>query len=359
MSESERHRPRVTGIPRFFHWWRDELSAVMPAFLLRPLLHLQQSLEVHLGEDGVRVLQRSGAKTAELGTYPAAEESTSDVETDVRRMDRRRTPVTVHVPERLTLSRLLELPGAAMENLRQVLDFEMDRQTPFRAEDVFYSFQVIERGSADKRVRVELRLVPRVRVMEALGPFKEWDLKAVDVASAEGGGGLCIRLSSRDFRQDGAGVGKGLPLIVNSVLLVALVAIPFRQQYNALDTLGEKLSEVQRRAEVTQSLKQRLEQSIAEARFLVEQKNSTPAVVTVLNELSVLLPDTTWLTRMEIAGGEVNIHGTSQAASALIGLLEISPRFENAHFSSPVTQNPSGNRERFQLTVNQVPGEAR
>ncbi len=354
MSKTEPIKPRATGISRFFQWWRDELAAVMPSFLLTPLLHLQQSLELSLGDEGTRVARKSGAKTADLGVYSPGGESAADLETAVRRMDHRRTPVNVHVPESLVLSRLLELPEATLENLRQVLEFEMDRQTPFQVNNVFYSYRVIERRSADKRLRVELRLVPRARVMDVLGTLTEWDMEVVNVTPEEREGGLRIGLSSRDFRQDEASGGKSLWLIVNSALVVALVAIPFWRQYETLGTLEEKLSEVKQQAEGAQALKEQLEQRIAEARFLVEKKAVSPIIVSVLNELSILLPDSTWLNRLEINSGEVHIQGVSQAASSLIELLENSPRFENAHFSSPVTQDSSGNRERFQLSVSLV-----
>ena len=40
------------------------------------------------------------------------------------------------IPESSTLTRNLSLPAAAEDNLRQVLGFEMDRQTPFKADQV-------------------------------------------------------------------------------------------------------------------------------------------------------------------------------------------------------------------------------
>ena len=66
------------------------------------------------------------------------------------------------------LRKALDLPLAAEDDLDQLLRFEMDRLTPFRAEDVVFAQRVLERDPERQRMTVELQVAPRAVVEQAL-----------------------------------------------------------------------------------------------------------------------------------------------------------------------------------------------
>src|SRR5439155_7914757 len=67
----------------------------------------------------------------------------------------------------------------------------------------------------------------------------------------------------------------------------------------------------------------------------------------VLRELTELLPNDAWLTLVSLDAKGVELTGQASAASALIPLLENSPRFERVEFASPVTRGRD--REQFRI----------
>jgi Tfp pilus assembly protein PilN len=67
----------------------------------------------------------------------------------------------------------------------------------------------------------------------------------------------------------------------------------------------------------------------------------------VMRELTDLLPNDAWLTLLSLDTKGVELTGQANAASALIPLLENSPRFERVEFASPVTRG----REREQFRI--------
>jgi hypothetical protein len=67
----------------------------------------------------------------------------------------------------------------------------------------------------------------------------------------------------------------------------------------------------------------------------------------VMRELTDLLPSDTWLTTLSLDGKGVELTGQAAAASALIPLLENSPRLERVEFSSPVTRGRD--KEQFRI----------
>jgi general secretion pathway protein L len=79
-------------------------------------------------------------------------------------------------------------------------------------------------------------------------------------------------------------------------------------------------------------------------------------VIHVLDALTHLMPDGTWLYQFELNGKEVLMQGESPASSTLIGLLETSPLFRNVTYRSPVTPNRVTGAERFNLSAEVVTG---
>ena len=58
----------------------------------------------------------------------------------------------------------------------------------------------------------------------------------------------------------------------------------------------------------------------------------------LMEAFSRALPDTAYLTEIEIHGREARIAGKSEDPTALIPVLEATPQFEDVHFSAPTTR---------------------
>ena len=80
--------------------------------------------------------------------------------------------------ETSVLRKELKLPAAAESNLQQVLTFEMDRQTPFRASEVYYTWKILSSEKESGQIRVELFVVPRKPVDTQLEVLSQRGLTA-------------------------------------------------------------------------------------------------------------------------------------------------------------------------------------
>ena len=67
----------------------------------------------------------------------------------------------------------MTLPLAAERDLARVLGYEMDRLTPFRADEVFFSAAIAGRDRARGQLRARLFLVPRAAVAPLLALLRE------------------------------------------------------------------------------------------------------------------------------------------------------------------------------------------
>jgi len=345
------------GIGAFFSWWRDELAGMLPYAWRRRFERRHDVLLLTLLDDEVRISRRDNGRLEELGsistTLPNASERMAAMLSGLKVES---TRVEVAVPSNKLLVKNIQLPLAAEENLRQVLGFEMQRQTPFRAEQVYFNYRVSARRPESQQIAVQLCVVPRTVVERVLDFLADWDLvPAADKSNDEQGQaeGVFAFVPSEAAQRPSSRLNRGL-LALNLVLLVCVVAIPLVQQQRHLDQLRARFDEVRAAATAASGLQERIDKHSAQSRYLFGYKAERPAAVELLEELSLRLPDDTWLFRVEVRDGKVHLQGTSTRASSLIAELEGSPFFQDARFASPVTQDGASGRERFHLSASVV-----
>jgi general secretion pathway protein L len=139
------------------------------------------------------------------------------------------------------------------------------------------------------------------------------------------------------------------------LLLGAVLALPVWFESQTVDTLQEKIDAIEKDVKEVKAMQLEIDAMIDETRLLIAEKNAAPAIVDMLNTLSMLIKDDTWISYAQYADGHLQIQGESPSASALIGVLEDSKLFANARFVSPVTQDRVTGQERFQITVDVIP----
>lgn len=346
-------------VTAFLRWWLGELFALLPQRVRRLLQGTQERVLLEPGTDSVRVLDGGEGAEREL-----ARVRWDDAEASQRLkralVSRGRAPaaVVLRLSPGDVLKRSLMLPLAVEENLRQVLGFEMDRHTPFTAEQVYYDFAVTRRNPEKNVIRVALALVPRRRVDELTARLARWGLRpgAVEVAGrkpdARGPSSIPLAQGNSNVRPAPAGrILRRAAAGTAAALLVAAIAIPLVRKHQRVQELRGAVAEAQTQARAADGVREELNKWTAEADFFAQKKRQSSAVIHLLEDLSTILPDDTWLDRFELRGDSLRIQGESAAASALIPLIEQSPALRDTGFAAPVTRNTRSGLERFVITA--------
>ena len=133
------------GLRGFLAWWGAGLAAWLPSSWRQALAASMDRLLLQLQGDGLE-LRRQGdgglQAVANLPVQPASGEGIDPL-AGVLTRQAAELPRWLLLPAASGLRRPLLLPAAARERLREVLGFEIERQTPFAAGDVLYDGRVL------------------------------------------------------------------------------------------------------------------------------------------------------------------------------------------------------------------------
>ncbi|MGZ4958413.1 MAG: PilN domain-containing protein [Methylomonas sp.] len=346
-------------IKGFFRWWSRELAFLVPQKLTQLWSDRYGKLVFTVTDQGFNVDFYRDAETVPVFSRTldsndrAAYQNLINEYADSKKADR-----ILRLTDNQAIKKLLFLPAAAQENLKQVVGFELDRYTPFKPEQVYFSavpLEVTEHG----QLQVMLVLTQRVFLDKRLSQLGAWFVRPSRVEfqplneaypQLEGQ----YNLLPESYRPGVNKLAQSIHWLLSGVMLMLLLSVlvfPVWHEKQAVDILKNQIKALEKETRIVDDQQLKIDALRDETQRLIDIKYQTPDMVAVLNELSRLLKDDTWLTHLQYSETHMQIQGQSPASSALISLLEASPFFSNVSFASPLTQDKTTGLERFQISM--------
>jgi general secretion pathway protein L len=265
--------------------------------------------------------------------------------------------VEIVLQSRRFLFRPLELPARAADFLDGVVRAQIDRLTPWNASDAVFGCSVpIESGaeSVTTMIAATTRKMAMTYVQAVFGFHPTAVAVCTDVAERNAGRIKVFEQKARGHL-DAARLSRALLMVLSIAAAGALLSV-ISAAYVA-DSLGAQESELarqisQRRAAIRAGIDGGDRSPIA---ALERRKYETPASVIVLDALTQVLPDHTYVTELHLAGNKLQIVGITRDAPSLIALIEQSPHFTRATFYAPTTRSPADPGERFHIEARVEP----
>ncbi len=331
--------------------WKSGLLDCLPAGLRNRLAPVVAPYVLELGDTQARLYRSHEGNEKQLGVLEAQETHLDAGLASV--LNSRQAPLLLLLPQAWVLRRQITLPAAAQENLAQVILFEMDRLTPFSADQVYYDYQVEQQSSADELVPVSIALVPRKKIASWLSLLDGANIHPNKI-SAEGlwPDANFLPQEMRPGTDMKRAALKMLPGVVVAGLLLVAMALPLWQKHNVANAMKSKEIPLKKQANEVISIREQLQAEHERQQKLHAAWTQYPPAVDVLKVLTDLLPDDTSLQQMDIKGVQLILRGNSSQASSLIKLLEESSGFSDVKFMSSVVQQRG--KEQFHLSANIV-----
>jgi general secretion pathway protein L len=249
--------------------------------------------------------------------------------------------------------RALELPRRASDFLDGVVRAQIDRITPWTAGEAVVGWSQPANVANDK-ISVTIAAAPRAQIIPLTQAVGELGVKSIFVSTTlphANGDKAAIRV----FEQTSAGVlelRQVRRLLLGGLVIVGVLAgLAVAADVIVGSDLQSSQADVARRIAERRGIIRAGNDAVTNSALakLVRRKNQTPANVIVLEALSNVLPDNTYVSELRIEGDKVQVIGITSDAPSLIRLIEQSPHFSRATFFAPTTRAPSDPGDRFHI----------
>lgn len=361
---------RQLGVTGFWRWFGAQLASVVPAGpraawqrrRMRPVLAFVAH-RATVWRPVVRDGRLSMAETAAIPLDGNPDEVAAAGRNALAALPAasRGTPVTIALPPRTVLRKVLNLPIAVEENLRQAVGYDLDRHTPFKPDELYYDAHVVGRDEARGVLRVELATARRNVVDPLIRHAESWGASVAGVSAdpPDAPSAEPLNLLPPDRRPARMPFRRWqfwLPFALLASFVVAATVLPVWQKRDYAIALAELTDRARGQAAVSETLRAEIERQVADYNFALERKFTYPPAVQILDDVSRLMPDDTWLTQLELRTSrgkevqrELSLRGESANAGRLVTVLEDSRLFTQAAPRSPTTKIQPGPGEIFDV----------
>jgi general secretion pathway protein L len=247
--------------------------------------------------------------------------------------------------------RPLDFPRQAGEFLGGMIRSQIDRLTPWSANDAVFGWSA-PAPIANERIELTFAATSKNKVLPLVQVASDLDAGAVAVFAEIPVGDAAAKIKLFDRSLQGAvsvNVPRSLRVVLLSAGFAAAAAVAVAA-YVGGTLQAEQQQLLHRISERRASL--RLDPNAAGGSglgLLAKRKQSTPSSVMVLEAISRVLPDNTFVTELRIEGDKIQVVGVTQDAPSLIRLMEQSPQFTRATFFAPTTRAQNDPGERFHI----------
>jgi general secretion pathway protein L len=304
-----------------WRWWVNELMEMLPPEWRERLSRRVQAVaEVRDGHIAYR---------SEDGTPLAAKP---------------RGRIAFLVPRANVLTREVDLPLLPMSDVKRMVALDIDRLTPFQADQVYFDAEIVSRDADAGRQLVAIGVLPRDAAAQLLAYAAASDLhpSAMGIAGESGGQFDFIaamrEASGGDAAQKRAiywWAGAGALIVLNLFLLT------YRDSNN-LDQLRQAVEAQQGPVSVALRTRDKVDRETARrAALMDEKKRASP--MPVLNAVTAAMPLDAWVKRFEWNGRTVHVQGQRKTSTDILARLEASPVLRNAHSLALATRADPSN----------------
>ncbi|APH60120.1 PilN domain-containing protein [Granulibacter bethesdensis] len=362
-------KPLSDKIGTFFTWWGTQLAAALPSGVRARLLALagrhENLLRLSIVEQDddpllsprVTLSLIRGTRVQNLGIYRTTQATDLAVLRSILDQWQQRATPVLHSVGISPLMRTVTLSITAEEWLDRVLAHEMDRLTPFTADTVLWTYDILSRDQAQQKLTIRLHLLPsswlppHLSWLNSLGFFP----RQVEAET------ILFPIRNADIRERNRGryaIAARWAWAGCAALLILTVATPFIHQSMTLGRLDKTIASLKPEAQAASALRRTNTAEQAKQAALAEGGGRSGDVLGMLKILTDALPDDSFISDLTLSRRAITISGQSGAAAQLMASFSNNPFIRNAAFTAPVMRSPDEKTDLFAIRLDIRP-EAR
>ncbi len=338
-------------LAEFFTWWRQQLLELVPETLRRGAGADSNALVAEQAGPGLLSFTRRRRGTeARLAQVRLDEPGLVALRATLTGRPGGE-PVVLRLPQDVVLERDVTLPLAAERDVERVLGYEMERLTPFSADEVYWSTTLESRDRARGRLALRLRLVPRAQVQQLVEVLARCGGAPSLIETETAQGPRAIRLAHEAGTTRIARLSPRTAAAVLGGLAALVVVSPFLRQSLDLAAAQGRLDAMQPKMQMVNELRHRIAGAGAGGDVVETETRRLGDALAGLAAVTEILPDDSYLTEFTMRERKITLSGLSASAPKLISALSADERIRNPAFTAPVTKQEAGHNDVFAISA--------
>lgn len=337
----------------FFSWWRARLGELIPAVLRRRWGSVKAGITLAIDAGRLQISSASSPQPVIIDLSPENPvEHGPEVEALLGALPGGPQQIRLVLEPRDYLVRRFSLPRAARGNLAEAVGYQLPQLTPFSADQLLYACGEADDSPTSGALSVWLVAVPRHRVERALAMIDQSPPENPLRLRTPPAPGEPLSLTWRaSAPSPGAQRSLRMAWVVLVALWIGVVGIHLYKQEQQQRMLDETLAELRTKAATVSRLHERLSTVQRRLAQLSQLKSMGTSPLTVLDGLSQLLDDDTWLLGLELRKDQLTLRGVSASPASLIETLEATAMLEDVSFESAITRDGRSEGDRFNISA--------
>lgn len=231
-----------------------------------------------------------------------------------------------------------QLPSAAYRDLRSIISNRLDHLTPWTANAVMFETRRVH-IPVDGVLQAEIVVVPRQIIARANVLLAHIGLVAdiVDLASGDELAAPTYDLGRADRlpRLPRFVVAGAFAALTVALIFGASLSFDLRENYAIIERKRADMEVLESRLVDPKILNAHVNAIDEEKNLLRDLRLEHPSSLVVIESLSRVLPDDSWLETLRLTDQSLAVWGYAKDATPLLALIEAVPIFEAARFTSP------------------------
>lgn len=336
-------------LSEFLAWWSRQLLSLAPRRLAARDPGREDALLAEILPAALDLQMRRRAREDALGRFALDEAGVQAMRAALA--GRKRGAVVLLLPAAQVLEQAVMLPLLAEREPERVLQYEMDRLTPFTPDEVYWGWTVARRDRARGRLHLSLLLVPKAAVQPHVTALERAGAAPTELEGI-GPAGSPLRIVLRrppSARERWRRRGLAAAAAACVVLAVVAAGLPFVQQSLASGAVEALIAALRPQVDQADALRRRIAAVAGSNDVIALQRQRVGDALAVVAAVTEILPDDTFLTDLQLQSRTLTLTGQSAAAARLIAALAADPAIRNPAFTAPVTRNDAGRSEGFAI----------
>lgn len=345
-------------IRQFFTWWGRELMSLIPKKLIDRIQTSSKDYILHVGPKEMSLTPQKDSTDRHVLEFGTETEPSQKQKLQALQLFQKLKVGVVRecwIDDGHILQKRIELPKTAQgSNLPLIIQNQIQKLTPFSLDEVLFDFCQIDSQTDGKDLVCEIAIVHKKHVARYLHLLSTLGLQPRTLRHRS-----VIRGEEKGFSfslSKGKAPSHSLVSGLKAALLIFLIgslitisALPLYRQNAKIQQLEARVQSNKENAQIAARMVSDISKISEDYNFIVQKKASTPSKLEILNELSTILPDDTWVFSLIEGKDKIELQGYSGNTSEIIPLIESSPYFTEVNLSSGIVRNTQSAKERFHL----------